>query len=63
MNIFIRNKDKILKYEVVVNKEMLSKLKYEIIEKCSFISHLDYKDTILPKMYNIDDYLKYRNSA
>lgn len=61
MNIFIRNKDKILKYEVVINKEILSKLKYEIIEKCSFISHLDYKDTILPKMYNIDDYLKYRN--
>ena len=50
-----------LKYQVVINKEMLSKLKYEIIEKCSFISHKDYKDTFLPKMYGIDDYLKYRN--
>ena len=50
-----------LKYEVVIDKELLSKLKYEIIEKCSIIIHKDYQDTYLPKMYGIDDYLKYRN--
>jgi len=61
MVIFVRNKDKILKYEVIVDKELLSKLKYEIIEKCSLITHKDYQDTYLPKMYGIDDYLKYRN--
>lgn len=61
MVIFVRNKDKILKYEVIVDKELLSKLKYEIIEKCSIITHKDYQDTYLPKMYGIDDYLKYRN--
>jgi len=61
MVIFIRNKDKMLKYEVLIDKELLSKLKYEIIEKCSIITHKDYQDTYLPKMYGIDDYLKYRN--
>lgn len=61
MIIFIRNKDRILKYEVVIDKELLSKLKYEIIEKCSIIIHKDYQDTFLPKMYGIEDYLKYRN--
>lgn len=61
MVIFIRNKDKILKYEVGIDKESLSKLKYEIIDKCSIITHKDYQDTYLPKMYGIDDYLKYRN--
>ena len=61
MIIYIKNKDKVLKYEVTIDKELLSKLKYEIIEKCSIITHKDYQDTYLPKMYGIDDYLKYRN--
>lgn len=61
MFIFVKTKDEILKYEVVFDKDVLSKLKYEIIDKCSLITHFDYKDTNLPKMYGIDDYLKYRN--
>lgn len=61
MVIFVKNKDKILKYEVIIDKESLSKIKYEIIDKCSIITHKDYQDTYLPKMYSIDDYLKYRN--
>jgi len=59
--IFIKTKDEILKYEVIFDKEGLLKLKYEIIDKCSLITHFDYEDTYLPKMYGIDDYLKYRN--
>ena len=61
MIIFVRDGEYIFKYEVIVDKEKLEKLKYEVIEKCSIMEHKDYESTRLPTMYGILDYLKYRN--
>ena len=61
MIVYVKEKDNIVKYEVLFDKEELERLKYEVIEKCSIIEHMDYEDTSSPKMYGILDYLKYRN--
>ena len=61
MIIFVKEKNEIVKYNVLFDKEKLERLEYDIIEYCSIIEHYDYKDTNFPKMYGLLDHLKYRN--
>lgn len=58
MYYYVENNDKIEKYEIEFDKEKLKKLKIEIINKCSEITHKEYNNTIEPNYF---DYLKIRN--
>lgn len=58
MYYYVKNNDKIEKYEVQFDKEKLKKLRIEIINNCSEITHKEYDDTREPNYF---DYLKIRN--
>lgn len=55
---FVKKDKQIEKYEVTYDKDEIEKLKYEIIEKCSEITHHSYDDTGGP---DENDYLRIRN--
>lgn len=55
---FDKQEDKIEKYLVEFDQEELQKLKIEIINNCSEITHREYDGTVEPNYY---DYLKIRN--
>lgn len=60
MNIFIEDKDSFFKYEVIVDKKKLEKLKYEIINEYSIIEHIEKDDTFTCNL-NVNDFLRRRN--
>ena len=41
----------IIKYQVNIDKDKLTKLRFEIIEKCSYIKHINRKVTDSVKSY------------
>lgn len=58
MKYFKLDKNEIVKYEININKQELEKIRKEIIDNCSVITHKCYKTNI--KFNNIDS-LIYRN--
>ena len=58
MYYYVKNNDQIEKYKIEFDKEKLKRLRIEIINNCSEITHKEYNDTIEP---NYLDYLKIRN--
>lgn len=52
--------ENIIKYEVSIDKENLEKLKREIIEKCSEISHIHEEAVGLPNYRNYDHVRNYK---
>lgn len=60
MNIFIENEDCLFKYEVVIDREELEKLKYKIINEYSIIEHIEKDDTFTCNL-NVNDFLRRRN--
>ena len=44
----------IIKYEIVLDEEKLRQLKLEIIEKCSYIKHINSRETSFTISYRID---------
>ena len=61
MNIFIEDKNSFLKYEVIVDKEELEKLKYKIINEYSIIEHIEKDDTFGFRDLSVYAYLRRRN--
>lgn len=49
---FRKNNKVIEKYLISFDKEKIEKLKNEIINKCSFINHIEYESEILPTFTN-----------
>ena len=51
------------KYEISVDTSKLEKMKYEIIDKCSFIKHVEgiFRGDDLPPQSLFDNLIKYRN--
>ena len=49
---FKKNNDIIEKYQVNFNKEEIEKLKYKIIDNCSYIEHKEYSSDIPPRFTN-----------
>ncbi len=60
MNIIVEDKDSFFKYEVIVDKEELEKLKYKIINEYSIIEHIEKDDTLTCNI-SVDDFLRRRN--
>lgn len=56
---FVKKDNRIEKYKVTFDKEAITKLRVEIINKCSEIEHYDYVDTDGPTYH--DDFLRIRN--
>ena len=56
---FVKKDNRIEKYKVTFDKEAITKLRVEIINKCSEIEHYDYLDTDGPTYH--DDFLRIRN--
>lgn len=49
---FRKNDDVIEKYQVIFDKEKIKKLKQEIINNCSFITHIEYESDYAPILSN-----------
>lgn len=49
---FRKNDDVIEKYQVNFDKEKIKKLKQEIINNCSFITHIEYESDYAPRLSN-----------
>lgn len=45
MNTIVEDKDSFFKYEVIIDREGLEKLKYKIINEYSIIEHIEKDDT------------------
>ena len=58
MNYFRKEDHFIVKYQVMIDEEKLKKLRWEIIDKCSLITHKCYKTTHRPNEF---DYAHIRN--
>jgi hypothetical protein len=58
MNYFRKEEYFIVKYQVMIDEEKLKKLRWEIIDKCSLITHKCYKTTHRPNEF---DYAHIRN--
>lgn len=61
MNIIVEDKDSFFKYEVVIDREELEKLKYKIIDEYSIIEHIEKDDTFGFRDLSIYAYLRRRN--
>lgn len=60
MNIFIEDKNSFFKYEVIIDRKGLEKLKYKIINEYSIIEHIEKDDTFTCNM-SVNDFLRRRN--
>lgn len=60
MNIFIEDKKRFFKYEVIIDREGLEELKYKIINEYSIIEHIEKDDTLTCNI-SVDDFLRRRN--
>lgn len=60
MNIIVEDKDSFFKYEVLVDKEELDKLKYKIINEYSIIEYVEKDDTFTCNI-SVNDFLRRRN--
>lgn len=61
MNIFIEDKNRFFKYEVIIDREGLEELKYKIIDEYSIIEHIEKDDTFGFRDLSIYAYLRRRN--
>lgn len=61
MNIFIEDKNRFFKYEVIIDREGLEELKYKIINEYSIIEHIEKDDTFGFRDLSIYGYLRRRN--
>lgn len=61
MNYFKKEEHFIVKYNVMIDKEKLKKLRCEIIDKCSLITHKCYKTTHRPNEFDYDHIRNYKD--
>lgn len=61
MNTIVEDKDSFFKYEVIIDREGLEKLKYKIINEYSIIEHIEKDDTFGFRDLSIYGYLRRRN--
>lgn len=60
MYYYKQEEDKIVKYEITLNKEVLKSLRWEIIEYCSLITHERYKTTKTPNQFDFEHIRNYK---
>lgn len=59
MTYYQEEKDEVIKYDVILNKEKLTKLRDEIIDNCSKIVHKKYESDIEPDFFDVKRYRNY----
>ena len=60
MYYYKKENDEIVKYQIILDEESLKRLRSEIIEKCSLITHKYYKTTNTPNEFDYEHIRNYK---
>lgn len=62
MYYYQKENEEIVKYHIILDEDNLKKLRSEIIEKCSLITHKHYKTTNTPNEYDYEHIKNYKEN-
>jgi hypothetical protein len=62
MYYYQKENEEIVKYHIILDEDNLKKLRSEIIEKCSLITHKNYKTTNTPNEYDYEHIRNYKEN-
>lgn len=60
MTYYQEEKEEVIKYDVTLNKEKLTRLRDEVINNCSKVVHREYESDIEPDFFDVKRYRNYR---